>query len=366
MRVSVLNQYAGQDTIAEKVGELLDDHPYDHFRVLMAFARGPGVGLIAKPLAAFLERGGRAEAIVGLDLGGTSPEALESLEGMGVELFVFGVKGDRTFHPKVYLLESTATGEYAAIVGSSNWSPGGLDSNFETCLLVHGVRQNVDDEALFAELDELWATYRGPASPMSEAHLKRVDAGLLAKLARELSSDESGAPDQRSSNAADDLFDSLEAPRAPLQRAPRSRSRDKTGDGSDTPEETGLPETLFLEVTGPETGAGREIQLPFDVLGDYFGVGLHDSYYMTFRHSDGTEEKDRPLAIYPANSTYRLSSGKFKTISDVDRPVIVRLDRLTEEAAFGVTIIPNGTREYADAEERLTRGGGIAKRWGVE
>jgi hypothetical protein len=282
---------------------------------------------------------------------------------MDVKVFVFGVKGDRTFHPKVVLLEGS-TGDYAAVIGSSNWTSGGLDSNFEACLLVKGNRQFEDDDALFAELEGLWSTYRSPTAPMGEGHLKAADQALLDHLATQLSSDESGAPDQRSSEAADNLFDVIEAARAPVERAPQGRRQDRSAQPSE-PGRARLPRTLYLEVTGPETGGGREIQLPFDVLGEYFGVGLDDSYYMTFRHSDGTEETDRPLAIYPANSTYRISSGKFKEISDAERPMIVRLDRLDEQDTFAVSIIANRTHEYAQAEERLMPGEGTAKRWGV-
>ena len=46
---------------------------------------------------------------------------------------MFGVAGDRTFHPKVAMLTRGASpsADYTVLVGSQNWTPGGLDSNFE-------------------------------------------------------------------------------------------------------------------------------------------------------------------------------------------------------------------------------------------
>lgn len=155
MQVAVLNQYAGQNTIATEVARLLRDPAFNRVRVLMAFARGGGIGLLRDPLMEFLDRGGSGEAILGLDLGGTSPEALEALLGLGVDCFVLGVRGDRTFHPKVYLFDGDAD-EHAAIVGSSNWTAGGLDSNFEVCLRVD-VRagHSAEDHDLIADLERL-------------------------------------------------------------------------------------------------------------------------------------------------------------------------------------------------------------------
>src|SRR5205085_1115681 len=123
-------------------------------------------------------------------------------------------------------------------------------------------------------------------------------------------------------------------PRRPMYRPRRSRSQ-----RAQTARTTGaqLPTTLYLHVTGPETGQGREIQVPLDTLSEFFGVARDDVYYMTFRHADGSEEANRPLAFYD-NSTFRISSSKFRDVSEAERPMIVRLDRVGADT-FHVTII---------------------------
>lgn len=126
-----------------------------------------------------------------------------------------------------------------------------------------------------------------------------------------------------------------------------------------------LPKTLYLEVNGPETGQGREIQVPLDTLSDYFGIDREDTLYMTFRHADGTVEENRPLAVYDVNTTFRISSGKFQEVSRSQRPMIVKLDRAEEEDTFDVTIIRRSTRPFSQAQQHLDRGGGNSKRWGM-
>lgn len=361
MRVSVLNQFAGRNTVGEEIQRLLAQQAFRRLRVLMAFCRGSGIGFMSRELTSFLERGGTAEAIIGLDMGGTSPEALEALIELGVTVHVFGVEGDRTFHPKVCIFDDGDGERYAALVGSANWTAGGLDSNFEAAVRVELRTSSAGDRRAAEELESLWHTYRDPAPPMTAAHLKRANRRFVHRLAERLGEEEKPAPDERSSDVTDSLFPPLSAPRRPIYRAPRTRRRRPP-----TPRTPArpLPDSLYLEVTGPETGQGREIQVPVDTLNDFFGIERDDLYYMVFRHTDGSEEPNRPLASYTRNSTFRISSAKFKEVPTAQRPIIVRLTRV-HGATFNVTIIRRGTREYRAAEPHLTRGGGNSKRWGV-
>jgi hypothetical protein len=142
-------------------------------------------------------------------------------------------------------------------------------------------------------LEELWATYRTPVPPMVGDHLQRVTPSMVHAIGSRMARDASPAPDARRGTVSDGLFPPITAPRAGHVRA---RRRTATGRSS-TPVRTGLPRTLLLDVPGPETGQGREIQLPLDVLQDFFDVVRGDTYYMDFRHADGAEEINRPLAM---------------------------------------------------------------------
>lgn len=349
------------DRMFTAFNHLLDSGHYDSVRILMAFARSPGVALISSSLANFIKSGGDAEAILGLDLGGTSADALQSLAGIGVDLRVFGVKGDRTFHPKVIILEGSASAEYAAIVGSHNWTAGGLDSNFEASVVVKGRRgESVEDDAFATELDSLWSTYRSPTSPLSSGHLHVVDADFISTWAPKIAEDATPARDESHAGAAAKIFSSLTAPRAPRTRAPRTQ--DSPPPTTQVPA-TSLPKTLFLEVKGVETGALGEVQLPLDVLSSYFGIQRSDVFSMRLEHPDGTVEKNKPIAVYP-NSTFRISSPKFREIGKDKRPMILKFKRVDTDA-FELTIFLSGSKKFRKAERRLDKGGGPHKRWGI-
>ena len=276
---------------------------------------------------------------------------------------MFGTRGDRTFHPKVAIFDGKDSGDqrFGVLIGSSNWTAGGLDSNFESSVMLEAARGTSDHEETFVdELEELWATYRTPVPPMVGDHLQRVTPSMVHAIGSRMARDASPAPDARRGTVSDGLFPPITAPRAGHVRA---RRRTATGRSS-TPVRTGLPRTLLLDVPGPETGQGREIQLPLDVLQDFFDVVRGDTYYMDFRHADGAEEINRPLAMY-GNSTFRISSQTFQAVPSSERPMIVRLDREGNGSVFRVQIFPTGTPAYRRHERLLDRGGIGSKRWGI-
>src|SRR5205823_4281929 len=150
---------------------------------------------------------------------------------------------------------------------------------------------------------------------------------------------------------SDALFPTVVAPRAPIVR-PRRRP---SGNPPTPVRKRGLARRLLLEVTGPETGQGREIQVPKASLEEFFGIRPEDVLYMTFVHGDGTIERNRPLASY-ANQTYRISSSRFRA---VPRPSIVELARArAQRDTFRVLIHRPNSPGYASAQALLTRGGG--------
>src|SRR4051794_26479471 len=211
--------------------------------MLIAFARAPGLGLVHRALAQHLDRGHGAEAIIGLDLGGTTPEALTALHALGVETHVFGVDGDRTFHPKAYIFESSASGEFAALIGSSNLTAGGLDSNFELNVLMRGMHgASSEDDTFLADLELVWGTYREPSQPLGAEHLRRVDDDLIDELASSLGSESEAPPDSGGQREATSIFGPVEAPREPRRRVPTTRERTETTAASGS-----LPKTLYLE-----------------------------------------------------------------------------------------------------------------------
>lgn len=128
--MALINQpFDGQlgDLLIEKLQE-----QYRHLTILVAFAKNSGVLRIKPALERFRENGGIIDVFVGVDIQGTSYEALQNLIQLCDSLYVVHSENSvTTFHSKVYLLENDNNVWIA--VGSNNLTGGGLWTNFESC-----------------------------------------------------------------------------------------------------------------------------------------------------------------------------------------------------------------------------------------
>jgi HKD family nuclease len=114
-------------------------------RMAVAFAAETGVKLIRPSIEKALVDGGNVEVLIGLDFYTTEPAALMLLQNSaerhkGLSVWCFDTDAHhrgRVFHPKMYYIErrdKTCT----LIVGSSNLTGGGLESNNEVSCVVTG------------------------------------------------------------------------------------------------------------------------------------------------------------------------------------------------------------------------------------
>lgn len=167
MKVSILDANSLRKTLLR----LIPKHDKIHMAVAWADS-----GPVADKL---IENKRKFESVtVGLDFCATDPDFVDALRGVR-NAFVFK-KQRACFHPKAYLF---VTGENAeAIVGSANFTRGGLGSNVEAC--VH-LRCSVSDPAidsLIAMFDS-FAPHRQPVTrPLAESY--RRQAAIAAKKPR--------------------------------------------------------------------------------------------------------------------------------------------------------------------------------------
>jgi HKD family nuclease len=124
----------------------LESGGWQVFRAAVAFVRNSGnFPELVAALKSFASRGGEISLTFGADLfGGDAPAS----DYGAVEKLVSGLDGypqasvnlyheaHRTFHPKVYVFGNEEVGCALVIVGSSNWSTGGLLNNIEANLAV--------------------------------------------------------------------------------------------------------------------------------------------------------------------------------------------------------------------------------------
>jgi len=127
--VRVVNQ-PYDDQLGNLLLSELGSGRYSTLTIAVAFAKLSGVLRIKPGVEEFREAGGRVVAFVGIDLGGTSLEALIALFYLCDELYVVHTESpSQTFHPKVYDLKGEKEGWL--VVGSNNLTGGGLWTNFE-------------------------------------------------------------------------------------------------------------------------------------------------------------------------------------------------------------------------------------------
>jgi hypothetical protein len=129
-RMPLINQpFNGQ------LGEILKTklkENYNRLTILAAFAKNSGVLRMKPALESFKASGGNIQIFVGVDMQGTSYEALQNLLPLCDALYVVHSEDSATtFHSKVYLLENDTYIWMA--VGSNNLTGGGLWTNFESC-----------------------------------------------------------------------------------------------------------------------------------------------------------------------------------------------------------------------------------------
>ena len=105
---------------------------YQSLTIFSAFAKNSGVLRLKESLEKFRSLGGRIRAFIGIDLDGTSYEALLNLLALCDELYVIHSESfSTTYHSKIYLLKNAEKAWCA--IGSNNLTGGGLWTNFESC-----------------------------------------------------------------------------------------------------------------------------------------------------------------------------------------------------------------------------------------
>ena len=120
-------------SFAESLQNLLSSNSGEFYGI-SAFAKNSGVLMLEKSINAYRKNGGKTTFIVGIDLNGTSIEALKNLWRISDNLFIVHSENNITFHPKMYFLKDSKK-EFLAI-GSNNLTKGGLFNNYESSIII--------------------------------------------------------------------------------------------------------------------------------------------------------------------------------------------------------------------------------------
>lgn len=120
------------DQLGDELIKALRDNAYHEFDIVVAFAKNSGVLRLKKSMDDFRRHGGRIRICVGIDLDGTSYEALTTLLTLSDELCVAHTESSQTFHTKLYRFVGAC--DSLLVIGSNNMTSGGLWTNFESYL----------------------------------------------------------------------------------------------------------------------------------------------------------------------------------------------------------------------------------------
>ncbi len=104
--MSILNQpFQGQ--LGNVLIDRLNNYNYNQITIFSAFAKNSGVLRLKSSLDKFKKAGGNITAFIGIDLDGTSYEALLNLYSLCDSLYVIHSENtSTTYHSKIYLLEN--------------------------------------------------------------------------------------------------------------------------------------------------------------------------------------------------------------------------------------------------------------------
>ena len=138
--------------LGERIVELLESDEFHTLNIIVAFAKNSGVLRIKEALKRFKEKGGKVNIYVGIDLGGTSYEALTALLLHTDSLNVVHAEKSQTFHSKIY--QFSGKHKEIIVVGSHNLTGGGLWTNFESSVHISLDASSAEEMPVLSRLNE--------------------------------------------------------------------------------------------------------------------------------------------------------------------------------------------------------------------
>ncbi|RIJ65906.1 restriction endonuclease [Brevundimonas sp. LPMIX5] len=167
------DQATGKNRLLHELKADLADPGFEDLKIVVAYAKSGPILRLQQAFAALRGRGGKIEAIIGIDQQGTSRQALE----LGLALFdATYVTQERgiTFHPKAYIFSGSE--KVRMYIGSSNLTVGGTETNFEASAVVD--LDPATEGATVNELMELWTDLL----PVNCPATRKLDLAALNSL----------------------------------------------------------------------------------------------------------------------------------------------------------------------------------------
>jgi hypothetical protein len=248
----IINTISQPDTqLGNEISSLLNEEViYSRIVFVSAFVALRTILRLRERLLSHLEAGTHLSLTVGIDLGGTSREALEELLHWNCETFIFhNAIARATFHPKIYLFETNSSS--TIFIGSNNLTDGGFYTNYEAATCYH-----FDLPEDSAQYENILGTLHQFLNPQGEI-VRRLDQELIQRLVArgELPSESEARRNRRNRTQIhsrdEDIpanpFGAVAVPFPPLlpdQLRIQESNEETVGVESQSPEQNHPPQTL--------------------------------------------------------------------------------------------------------------------------
>lgn len=325
-------------------------------QILSAFATGKAVRALEPLLDVFLADGNAIRAIVGIDRNGTDQSAITRLASLRAaypnqfHAQVFHAPSKvGIFHPKLFLLHQGRS--ISAVLGSGNWTIGGLASNFESLFLYDNL-PNKSPEAI--ELMATWQLYAHPKPPLKRRFLHQLTLSYAKILSRRLPVTTPWEP-KGERGTSTNLWHPISRvilPRTQAPVTPRHRTQLRK-----------RPAALLLVDILKETRS-TQMQIPLSIVEDFFGIKRDEpaTIELSVATSEGFGQPiERPIVISQGASGQRLMRRlEMPSIRGLRRPLAAIFFRLKRpRRRFAFRLLPAGTNFYR-------KGNGILARYGQQ
>jgi HKD family nuclease len=393
----------GDQTLGVYLKELLADESgaFHTFQAAVAFAKISGVQHIREELHEFVMRGSFVRMVIGIDLHGTSQEALSALMnavGEGGEIWI---NHDETqfvsFHPKVYLFE----GEQSAIliIGSGNLTQGGLFTNDEASGVYSLDADNPADMETLAHIKSALDNWCNPQNKiallLNESFLEKLvaeeyvlpEAALRPEIATEAAASDEGTDEDRAERKPRRrrLFGRLTGRKRPPRRVAK---RPKVSVASKEKIPVRAVQGFVMTLMKTDVGTGQttpdtsrrspEIFIPLTARNMFPEFWCWpDSFVEDQRRENKFDRRDVKMRLggeiinvnmmtWPVKHDFRLRSEALRSAGQIGDIFRIECMEPGGDYEYYVEIIPQGTSGYNEYLARCTNktSGGSKRVWG--
>lgn len=385
--------------LGDELGRELLSGDFNHAYIFSAYVTSSGTARICPALANIVRNGGAAQALIGVNNGLTSIQAVADLHSFGVEVWGLHTGGSVLFHPKVYLLR----GQHRAwiSVGSSNLTGDGMYRNIETNSVVE-LDLRIPEELAVADDVVAWLRRFHAAHPQNIIRITPQSVSGLASsgfLADELDTARhtrtrpgGGRRRTRQPDAnAPPPFAVPALPAATGQRPVRRPSRRGEPEREEVSVPSPTPQTRFFAMTLSAHDASKrtgmpgtpELSLPRPATSFFppmsrSGRQFPDAYFDIHLNSNQQARTveyriwERPAGVATGHADLRINI-KHETV-DLTTPgggdiILFEATPGVADPSYDVWIVPPTDPSYASLLQRCShtvaaRGAGAMKRYG--